>query len=229
MPGSPPIRQRVSFCTSPDGTRIAIAAVGSGPPLLRAAHWLSHVEHDASSPVWRPWLDALARRHTYIRYDQRGCGLSDAQVEDFSLEAWVADLEAVADHLQLRRFPLLGMSQGGAVAIAYAVRHPCWTSGCSRCRQRAGCASSRALRSASKGDLLRRTPRLPAHRSTNVESARQHHRLPGHRRRPCRAVSARLLQHGRRLAPGAAPARPRAAPGDQQPVRLRRYSRHPYA
>jgi pimeloyl-ACP methyl ester carboxylesterase len=91
---------------------------------VRAAHWLSHVEHDQGSPVWWPWLAALSCHHTYVRYDQRGCGLSDADVRDFSLEAWVGDLDAVADGLGLQRFPLIGMSQGGAVAIAYAVRHP---------------------------------------------------------------------------------------------------------
>ncbi len=118
------LRQSLRFCNAADGTRIAVAAIGSGPPLLRAAHWLSHVEHDLHSPVWRPWLAELARDHQYIRYDQRGCGLSDSAVADFSLDAWVGDLEAVVDSLGLRRFPLIGMSQGGAVAIAYAVRHP---------------------------------------------------------------------------------------------------------
>jgi pimeloyl-ACP methyl ester carboxylesterase/DNA-binding CsgD family transcriptional regulator len=118
------MRQRLRFCTSRDGTRIAVASVGDGPPLLRVAHWLSHVELDLTSPVWRPWLSELSRHHTYIRYDQRGCGLSDPDPDDFSLDAWVADLEAVVDSLGLDRFPLLGMSQGGAVAIAYAVRHP---------------------------------------------------------------------------------------------------------
>lgn len=117
-------QQRLRFCTAADGVRIAIAAIGSGPPLVRAAHWLSHVEHDLASPVWRPWLTELSRDHTYIRYDERGCGLSDAEVDDFSLDAWVGDLEAVVDCLGLDRFPLIGMSQGGAVAIAYAVRHP---------------------------------------------------------------------------------------------------------
>ncbi|QHE86994.1 alpha/beta fold hydrolase [Hydrogenophaga sp. BPS33] len=122
---SPPnLRQNLRFCTAGDGTRIAIASIGAGPPLLRAAHWLSHVEHDLKSPVWRPWLTELARDHQYIRYDQRGCGLSDSTVADFSLDAWVGDLEAVVDSLGLRRFALIGMSQGGAVAIAYAVRHP---------------------------------------------------------------------------------------------------------
>ena len=70
-------RQDVRFCTAADGTRLAVASIGSGPPLVRAAHWLSHVERDLESPVWRPWVHELSRHHTYIRYDQRGCGLSD--------------------------------------------------------------------------------------------------------------------------------------------------------
>ncbi|VWX61918.1 LuxR family transcriptional regulator [Burkholderiales bacterium 8X] len=122
--GGMPARQELRFCTSGDGTRIAVAAIGSGPPLVRAAHWLSHVEHDLESPVWKPWLAELSRHRTYIRYDQRGCGLSDQVISDFSLDAWVSDLEAVVDSLGLRRFPLIGMSQGGAVAVAYAVKHP---------------------------------------------------------------------------------------------------------
>ncbi len=117
-------RQHIRFCTAADGTRIAVASIGSGPPLLRAAHWLSHVDHDLESPVWRPWLEELSRQHTYIRYDQRGCGLSDSDVAELSLDAWVQDLESVADCLGLRRFPLIGMSQGGAVAVSYALRHP---------------------------------------------------------------------------------------------------------
>lgn len=118
-------RQDVRFCTAADGTRIAIASIGAGPPLVRAAHWLSHVEHDLESPVWRPWLREFARRYTYIRYDQRGCGLSDRTLEGgLSLDLLVGDLEAVVDRLGLDRFPLIGTSQGGAVAIAYASRHP---------------------------------------------------------------------------------------------------------
>jgi pimeloyl-ACP methyl ester carboxylesterase/DNA-binding CsgD family transcriptional regulator len=101
-----------------------MAAIGKGPPLLRAGHWLSHVQLDAGSPVWSHWLRELSRDHTYIRYDQRGCGLSDPAPASVSLEAWVDDLEAVVDALGLRRFALFGMSQGGAVAIAYASRHP---------------------------------------------------------------------------------------------------------
>jgi pimeloyl-ACP methyl ester carboxylesterase/DNA-binding CsgD family transcriptional regulator len=119
-----PAAQRIRFCTSADGTRIAVASIGSGPPLVRASHWLSHVERDAESPVWRPWLEELSRGRTYVRYDQRGCGLSDRAVERFSLDDWVSDLEAVVDSLELPRFALMGMSQGGAIALAYAAKHP---------------------------------------------------------------------------------------------------------
>ena len=118
------LRQDVRFCSAADGTRIAVASIGAGPPLVRASHWLSHVEHDLESPVWRPWLRELSRRHTYVRYDQRGCGLSDANVEGLSLDLLVGDLEAVVDHLGLDRFPLLGTSQGSTIAITYAHRHP---------------------------------------------------------------------------------------------------------
>ncbi len=118
------IRQRIRFCHSRDGVRIACAEVGEGPPLVKAANYLTHLEYDWESPVWRHWLEALATGHRFVRYDERGCGLSDRDVDDFSLEAWVADLEAVVDGLRLERFALLGISQGGAVAVAYAVRHP---------------------------------------------------------------------------------------------------------
>jgi len=116
--------QEVRFCTAPDGVRIAYATVGEGPPLVKAANWLSHLEFEWRSPVWRHWTEELSRDHRYVRYDERGCGLSDWEVDDFSTEAWVRDLETVVDALELERFPLLGISQGGPVAITYAVRHP---------------------------------------------------------------------------------------------------------
>ncbi|NIR45251.1 MAG: alpha/beta fold hydrolase [Gemmatimonadetes bacterium] len=116
--------QEIRFCTTRDGVRIAYATMGDGPPLVKAAHWLSHLEYDLRTPVWRGWLRELSRDHTYVRYDERGCGLSDWDVENFSFDAWVDDLEAVVDAAGLERFPLLGLSQGGPVAIAYAVRHP---------------------------------------------------------------------------------------------------------
>ena len=117
-------RQRLRFCNSADGVRLAYASVGSGPPLVKAANWLSHIEHDWQSPIWRHWIDGLSRRHRLIRYDTRGCGLSDREPAEVSFEAWVRDLEAVVDALELERFALLGISQGGALATAYAVRHP---------------------------------------------------------------------------------------------------------
>lgn len=118
------MKQQIRFCTSPDGVRIAFATSGDGPPLVRASTYLTHLEHDWDSPVWRHWLTDLGRHFTLVRHDQRGCGLSDRDVDEFSMEAWVSDLETVVDTLGLERFPLLGPSQGGAVAIEYAVRHP---------------------------------------------------------------------------------------------------------
>jgi pimeloyl-ACP methyl ester carboxylesterase len=118
------IKQRITFCRARDGVRIAMATIGRGPPLLCAPPWLSHVELDACSPVWMHWLRELSRNHRCIRYDQRGCGLSDRSPPALSFDAWLDDLETVADALNLKQFALLGMSQGGAVAIAYAARHP---------------------------------------------------------------------------------------------------------
>jgi pimeloyl-ACP methyl ester carboxylesterase len=120
----PATEQQIRFCTSSDGVRVAFATAGEGPPLVKAANWLSHLEFDWNSPVWRHWIRELARDHTLVRYDERGCGLSDWSAEEFSLDAWVRDLEAVVDGLGLERFPLLGISQGGPIAIAYTVRHP---------------------------------------------------------------------------------------------------------
>lgn len=118
------LEQEIGFCTSFDGTRLAYATAGHGPPLVKAANWLSHLEYDWQSPVWRHWLAGLAEARTLVRYDKRGCGLSDWEVNDFSLSAQVKDLERVVDAVGLERFPLLGLSGGGPVAIAYAARHP---------------------------------------------------------------------------------------------------------
>ncbi len=118
------LKQQIRFCTSRDGAQVAMATSGRGPPLLRTAHWLSHVEHDARSPVWAHWLQALSRDHLLIRYDQRGCGLSDRAPPATGFDSWLDDLDAVVQANGLTRFPLFGMSQGGAIAIAYAARHP---------------------------------------------------------------------------------------------------------
>ena len=116
--------QQVRFCTASHGVRIAYATCGSGPPLIKAANWLSHLEFDWESPVWRPMLRAFASSFCFIRYDERGNGLSDWEVEDFSLDAFVDDLEAVVDAVGVERFALYGQSQGCPVSIAYAVDHP---------------------------------------------------------------------------------------------------------
>jgi pimeloyl-ACP methyl ester carboxylesterase/DNA-binding CsgD family transcriptional regulator len=118
------LRQTIGFCASADGTRIAVASCGEGPVILRAAHWLSHVDYDLESPVWRPWVEALSARNRFVRYDPRGCGLSDRHVADLTIDAWHADLDAVAATIAEPRFVLLGLSQGGALGIAFALRHP---------------------------------------------------------------------------------------------------------
>ncbi|AKS36512.1 transcriptional regulator [Mycolicibacterium goodii] len=123
-PVEAPPRQHIAFCRAGDGVRLAYAVVGEGPPLVRAANWMTHLGYDIESPVWSHWVRDLSRNHTFIRYDERGCGLSDWEASDFSFEDWVADLESVVEALGLERFPLLGVSQGGAVAAAYAARHP---------------------------------------------------------------------------------------------------------
>ncbi len=117
-------QQQVHFCTASDGVRIAYAMAGKGLPLVKAANWLNHLEYDWQSPIWRPLLHALAAERQLIRYDERGNGLSDGNVDDISFEAFVRDLEEVVEAAGLQRFALLGMSQGSAVSIAYAVRHP---------------------------------------------------------------------------------------------------------
>ncbi|MEO9528873.1 alpha/beta fold hydrolase [Roseibium sp.] len=121
--------QKIGFCDVPDGTRIAHATIGTGPPILKAANWLTHLEFDWASPIWGQCFADIAGNRSFIRYDERGCGLSDWEVQDLSFEAFVEDLEAVADTLGLQRFPLIGISQGCAVSIEYAARHPDRVSG----------------------------------------------------------------------------------------------------
>jgi pimeloyl-ACP methyl ester carboxylesterase len=118
------MRQRVRFCTSTDGTRIALAESGTGSPLVRVANWFTHLELDRQSALWRHWFDLLSDNRTLVRYDPRGSGLSDRDVDDFSLDRWIEDLDAVVECAGLTRFPLIGLCQGGAVAAAYAARRP---------------------------------------------------------------------------------------------------------
>ena len=118
------IEQRIRFCIAPDRTRIAYATAGTGPPLVKVPNWMSHLEFDWQSPVWRHWWTELSRQYTLVRSDLRGCGLSDWHVEDMSREMRLQDLETVINALDLDRFALLALSGGGPVAIAYTVRHP---------------------------------------------------------------------------------------------------------
>jgi pimeloyl-ACP methyl ester carboxylesterase/DNA-binding winged helix-turn-helix (wHTH) protein len=118
------MNQEIKYCRTPEGVRLAYAIAGSGPPLVKTANWLNHLEYDWETPVWQHVVHGLARKYTLIRYDARGNGMSDWDVETVSLEAWVSDLETVVNAAGINRFPLLGVSQGCAVSIAYAVRHP---------------------------------------------------------------------------------------------------------
>lgn len=116
--------QDVTFCRTADGVHLAAAASGSGMPVVKAANWLNHIEYDWQSPVWSPLIGLLSGRFRLIRYDERGNGLSDWNVDDLSFDAFVRDLETVVDGLGLKRFALLGISQGASISIAYAARHP---------------------------------------------------------------------------------------------------------
>ena len=118
------LQQRVRFCQTSDGVHLAVATTGLGMPLVKTANWLNHIEFDWQSPVWSPLFSRLAAQCQLVRYDERGIGLSDRDVPDFSFEAFVDDLETVVDECGLQRFALLGISQGAPVSIAYAVRHP---------------------------------------------------------------------------------------------------------
>jgi class 3 adenylate cyclase/pimeloyl-ACP methyl ester carboxylesterase len=118
------LRQEIRFCTAPDGVQLAYSMIGEGPPLMKTGNWMTHLEFDLESPIWRHLYRELARDHTLIRYDARGNGLSDRTVDDISLDASLRDLEAVVDAAGITRFALFGISQGCGVSIAYAVRHP---------------------------------------------------------------------------------------------------------
>jgi DNA-binding SARP family transcriptional activator len=123
-PSPPPVEQDIRLCLTPDGVRLAYACVGSGPPLVKAANWLTHLEFDWEGPVWGHLYRRIGARHRLVRYDARGSGLSDRDVPELSLDAWVVDLETVIEASGVERFPLLGISQGCAVCIEYAARHP---------------------------------------------------------------------------------------------------------
>lgn len=118
------MQQDIRFCTAPDGVNLAYAISGSGPPLVRVANWLTHLEFDWKGPIWSHWFREFSKENTLVRFDLRGSGLSDRKVEDQSLESWVQDLETIIDDIDIDQFPLLGFCQGGAIALSYAVRNP---------------------------------------------------------------------------------------------------------
>lgn len=118
------MNQQIRFCKSFDGTSIAYAVTGKGPALVKAQHWLTHLEYEARSPIWKPWIEALSKGRSLLRIDQRGCGLSDQHVRHLSMDTWLRDLDAAVNAAGLDRFALFGHSQGGAIAVQYAAAHP---------------------------------------------------------------------------------------------------------
>lgn len=123
--GQQTIRQSIRYVTGSDGVRLAWASAGSGPPLVKAANWLTHLQYDLESPVWRHWIEFFAEHFRFIRYDERGCGMSQWEVPEVSLPRWIDDLEAVIEGAHCDEpMTLLGISQGASACIAYAVRHP---------------------------------------------------------------------------------------------------------
>ncbi len=117
-------QQQIRFCSAPDGVRLAYSSIGRGPTMVKTGNWMTHLEYDLQSPIWRHLYCELARDHTLVRYDTRGNGLSDRTVDDISFDAFVNDLETVVDAADVGKFALFGISQGCAISIAYAVRHP---------------------------------------------------------------------------------------------------------
>ena len=124
VPQPKDVEQTIRIMESFDGTQIAYAVSGEGPPFIEVAHYMSHLEYEWESPIYRHLLNEFMRGHQLIRYDERGTGMSDWDIQDYSFEAWVKDLEALVDHVGAERFSLFGKSQAGAVAVAYAALHP---------------------------------------------------------------------------------------------------------
>ena len=119
-----PLQQDIRFCTSADGVKIATTSTGSGFPLVRAGTWLSHLDCDARHEEPQAYIRALSKGYTFVRYDSRGCGLSDRKIPSLTFEDGIKDLEAVVAAHGLKRFALFGLSMGAATSIAYAIRHP---------------------------------------------------------------------------------------------------------
>jgi pimeloyl-ACP methyl ester carboxylesterase/DNA-binding CsgD family transcriptional regulator len=118
------MQQKIQFCTAPDGAKLAYAVIGDGPPLVLSATWLTHLERQWQSLAWRHWLETFSAEFKLLRYDSRGCGLSDRDTQDLSFDAWVGDFESVIDAAGFQQFSILATCQGGPIAIEYAARHP---------------------------------------------------------------------------------------------------------
>ena len=119
------LRQHVRYVKASDGTRLAWAESGAGPVIVKAANWLTHLEYEWESPIWRHWIQFFAAHSRFVRYDERGCGMSDWNTGALSVDQWTADLEAVIEAAEpAGPVTLLGISQGGAACIKYAIRHP---------------------------------------------------------------------------------------------------------
>ena len=117
--------QTIRYLRTRDGVQVAWAEAGSGPLLIKAANWMTHLDYEWESPVWRHWIRFFSSHFRFIRYDERGCGMTDWNVGDLSFERWVEDLEAVVAAADPQQpFALLGISQGAAACIEYAVQHP---------------------------------------------------------------------------------------------------------
>ena len=118
------MNQQIRFCAGFDGTRLAYTLTGKGAPLVKAPHWLTHLEYEWQSPIWRPWIEGLSASHKLLRMDARGCGLSDWEAAEITFEAMVRDFSDIVDAAGLESFALFGHSQGGAIAVEYAARNP---------------------------------------------------------------------------------------------------------
>jgi len=117
--------QQIRYVRTKDGVQLAWAETGAGPVMIKAANWLTHLEYELQSPVWRHWIRFFSDHFRFVRYDERGCGMTDRNVGDLSLDRWVADVEDVVAAAALHEpFSMLGVSQGAAICIAYAVKHP---------------------------------------------------------------------------------------------------------
>ena len=119
------MQQSIRYLTTGDGARLAWASMGAGQTLVKAANWLSHLEYDLESPIWRHWARFFGNHFRFVRYDERGCGMTGGDPRGLNLEHWLGDLEAVVEAAGIEQpFALLGISQGAAACVAYAVKHP---------------------------------------------------------------------------------------------------------